>query len=444
MSDNKQASNALLKGVEHIVKAELEKAPIDKTYTAVIKTVKPENLYDVFMQGQLYYDVPSIFKGLTVNSTVKVKIPQGQYSLMYIEGQFNIDIAGGEGSTEQGLVDKQIIAEVKSHISNKTNPHNVTKTQIGLGSVDNTADTNKNVNSARKFTTPRTIAGTSFDGSANIDINYNNLTNKPHIADYTIEEIATTSGYLKTYQLKKDSTYIGAKINIPKDMVVQSGAVKVVEQINVPYAGAVVGDKYIDLVISNSSSSHIYIPVKDLVGVYIAGNHITISDKNVVSAIVDASLSSTSTNPVQNKIINSALGTKINTSMINNSSTGNVLWTAEKILSQIEQSKSIGYQYTGTVTANKVVDMAIPAITDFKTPNVEVLVFIDGAWQKAIHGIDYAYAFTSSTNLRVTFFNAGQYKVNYFFMVTGSFSNIITSSVTPTTQNSGDYWFQKI
>ena len=254
----------------------------------------------------------------------------------------------------------------------------------------------------------------------------------------------STSGYLKTYQLKKDSAYIGAKINIPKDMVVQSGTVKVVEQVNVPYAGAVVGDKYIDLIISNATSSHIYIPVKDLVDVYTAGSHITISDKNVVSAIVDASLSSTSTHPVQNKVVNSALNTKINSSMINNASSGNVLWTAEKILSQIEQSKSIGYQYTGTVTANKVVDMTIPAITDFKTPNVEVLVFIDGAWQKAIHGIDYVYAFTTSTNLRITFFNSGQYKVNYFFMATGSFPNIITSGATPTTQNSGDYWFQKI
>ena len=340
--------------------------------------------------------------------------------------------------------DKQTVADAKAHISNKNNPHSVTKAQVGLGSVDNTADSAKNVNSAKTLTTPRTIAGTSFDGSKNIDISYTNLTNKPHIAEYTIEEVATTSGYLKTYQLKKDTAYIGAKINIPKDMVVQSGTVKVVEKVNVPYQGAVVGDKYIDLVISNASSSHIYIPVKDLVDVYTAGDHITISDKNVISAIVDTSLSPTSTHPVQNKVVNSALSTKINTSMINNSSTGNVLWTAEKILSQIEQSKSIGYQYTGTVTQNKVVDMVIPAITDFKTPNVEVLVFIDNMWQKAIHGIDYVYAFTTNTNLRVTFFNAGQYKVNYFFMATGVFPNIITSDLEPATQNSGDYWLEVI
>lgn len=267
------------------------------------------------------------------------------------------------------------------------------------------------------------------------------IKNKP-VVDYTIEEVSATSGYLKTYQLKRGGSYVGAKINIPKDMVVQSGSVKTVTTENVPYQGAIVGDKYIDLVISNASSSHIYIPVKDLVDVYKAGNHITIDGNNNISVIVDSSLSTSSTHPVQNKAIKAELDKKINNSMINNSSTGNVLWTAEKILSEIEQSKSIGYQYNGTVTKNQVVDMTIPAITDFKTPNVEVLVYIKDTWQKAIHGIDYVYAFTTSTNLRVTFFEAGQYKVNYFFMATGKFPNFITDGQQPTAQNVGDYWFQ--
>lgn len=333
------------------------------------------------------------------------------------------------------------------------------------------------------------------------------------VPEYTIEEVSATSGYLKTYQLKKGSAYIGAKINIPKDMVVSSGSVKTVTETGVPYSGAVIGDKYIDLVIANSASSHIYIPVKDLVDVYTAGTSINISDANVISVVSDSSLSSSSMNPVQNKVIKSALdgklgttgnasnvtntftqastrtnltsGEKLSVSLgkimkwfvdlktvafsgsyndltnkpsslpanggnsdtvdnvhVNDNTTGNVLWTAEKIMSQIENSKSVGYQYTGTVEANEIVNMTIPAITDYKTPNVEVLVYINDTWQKAIHGIDYVYAFTSSTNLRVTFFNAGQYKVNYFFMASGSFPNFITSDEQPSTQNPGDYWFE--
>lgn len=333
------------------------------------------------------------------------------------------------------------------------------------------------------------------------------------VPEYTIEEVSATSGYLKTYQLKKGTSYVGAKINIPKDMVVSGGSVEVVEETDVPYEGAVIGDKYIDLIISNATSSHIYIPVKDLVDVYTAGTSISVSSSNVISVISDTSLSSTSVNPVQNKVIKSALdgklgttgnasnvtntftqastrtnltsGEKLSVSLgkimkwfadlktvafsgsyndltnkpsslpanggnsdtvdnvhVNDNTTGNVLWTAEKIMSQIENSKSVGYQYTGTVEANEIVNMTIPAITDYKTPNVEVLVYINDTWQKAIHGIDYVYAFTSSTNLRVTFFNSGQYKVNYFFMASGSFPNFITSDEQPSTQNPGDYWFE--
>lgn len=64
-----------------------------------------------------------------------------------------------------------------AHIARVDNPHGVTKAQVGLGLVDNTADANKNVLSATKWTTARTItlsgdvAGSaSMDGTANVSI----------------------------------------------------------------------------------------------------------------------------------------------------------------------------------------------------------------------------------------------------------------------------------
>jgi hypothetical protein len=57
---------------------------------------------------------------------------------------------------------------VATHIANTSNPHSVTKSQVGLGNVDNTSDSAKNVLSATKLTTARTINGTSFNGTANI------------------------------------------------------------------------------------------------------------------------------------------------------------------------------------------------------------------------------------------------------------------------------------
>ena len=40
------------------------------------------------------------------------------------------------------------IADLISHIGNKSNPHGVTKSQVGLGNVDNTTDLNKPISTA--------------------------------------------------------------------------------------------------------------------------------------------------------------------------------------------------------------------------------------------------------------------------------------------------------
>lgn len=67
-----------------------------------------------------------------------------------------------------------------------TNPHGTTKSDVGLGNADNTADTSKNVLSATKLTTARTINGVSFDGSANIAIT--DSTKEPVIASGTVSQ----------------------------------------------------------------------------------------------------------------------------------------------------------------------------------------------------------------------------------------------------------------
>lgn len=64
----------------------------------------------------------------------------------------------------------ELQTRLKSHADSTNNPHNVTKEQIGLSNVDNTADSNKNVLSATKLTTSRKINGTVFDGTADITV----------------------------------------------------------------------------------------------------------------------------------------------------------------------------------------------------------------------------------------------------------------------------------
>ena len=55
--------------------------------------------------------------------------------------------------------------------------------------------------SAATLTTARTIAGTSFNGSANIDINYNNLTNKPTIPTNT-NQLTNGSGFITSTDVR--------------------------------------------------------------------------------------------------------------------------------------------------------------------------------------------------------------------------------------------------
>lgn len=109
----------------------------------------------------------------------------------------------------------------------------------------------------------------------------------PDAAEYTIEKQATAeAGYLATYQLKKDGTQVGASINIPKDYLVKSADLLTVADAGQPYAGAKVGEKYIDFVINTKAdddASHVYLPVNDLVDVYKGGNGIEIDASNNVA-----------------------------------------------------------------------------------------------------------------------------------------------------------------
>lgn len=94
----------------------------------------------------------------------------------------------------------------------------------------------------------------------------------------TVEKQETAEdGYAATYVIKQLSGLAdGFKINIPKDFLVKSAELKTVETVNTPYAGASVGDKYIDFIINTKDSadvadeSHIYLAVKDLVDTYTA------------------------------------------------------------------------------------------------------------------------------------------------------------------------------
>lgn len=166
----------------------------------------------------------------------------------------------------------------------------------------------------------------------------------------TIEDGGTPelSSVLKSYVVKQGGVEVGT-IDIPKDFLVKSAEVKTVQTADVPYAGAVVGDKYIDLEINaktgGTEDSHIYIPIKDFFTPYKGGQTDTVSvdigDDNTISASVKAG-SITSALIADNAVVT----TKINDGAV----------TTAKIADSAVTESKIG---TGAVTTTKIGDDAV-------------------------------------------------------------------------------------
>lgn len=111
-------------------------------------------------------------------------------------------------------------------------------------------------------------------------------TDTPVPVEFSVEEQTTpNAGFEKTYKMKRiegeNVTYVGDDINIPTNAVLSGGTFKIVETAGVPYEGAEVGDPYVDLIIADAESSHIYIPMKGLVNTVSAGDGVSITNNTM-------------------------------------------------------------------------------------------------------------------------------------------------------------------
>lgn len=122
----------------------------------------------------------------------------------------------------------------------------------------------------------------TFNGSADVTADVDAaisaaITAEGH-PEYSIAKVATTTGYSATYQLTKDGTAVGTKIDIPKDMVVSKGEV-------VTYSSSGAWGKagtYIALTLANATSDTLYIPVDGLIEYVTSGST---ADSQVIVAI---------------------------------------------------------------------------------------------------------------------------------------------------------------
>lgn len=184
--------------------------------------------------------------------------------------------------------------------------------------------------------------------------------------DYTLtRETNAEEGFAASYQLYHGTVAVGDKINIPKDLVVETGDLKICEAENVPVEGLVEGEPYIDLLLANTDNQHIYIPVGDLVDIYTPGDGLTLTNNefavNTEDTAIVGPIADDSKKLVQSGVIKIALDNKVDK---NNAITGG-------------KKCKITFDSKGLVTAGEDLEAEdIPALDSAKVTTM-------GEYQKA-------------------------------------------------------------
>ena len=115
--------------------------------------------------------------------------------------------------------------------------------------------------------------------------------------EYSIVADSNPGAFSAVYHLTKDGKNVGSAINIPKDMVVQSGSVQTFESGALP-EGVTTPGTYIVLTLANATSDKLYIKVDDLIEYVTGGSgendaiqiNVTSDTHKVSASVKDGSL----------------------------------------------------------------------------------------------------------------------------------------------------------
>lgn len=120
--------------IQYMINTAIEKAPFDKVRNARIVSINEDGTNDILLNGYTYTSVPKLGNDVfAVNSTVRVLIPENQMTNMVILGSTMLKPSD------------QVFT-----VNGKTGDVVLTKTDLGLGNVDNTSDANKPVSTLQK------------------------------------------------------------------------------------------------------------------------------------------------------------------------------------------------------------------------------------------------------------------------------------------------------
>ena len=261
--------------------------------------------------------------------------------------------------TSSDTSDKNTVYGVKALAQSALNAANAAKTSAD-GKVASVSAGNNGISVGGTATAPTVGLKISSDSGNLAQIASDGL--KVVAPEYSITKDATAqSGFLATYHLTKDNVEVGTAINIPKDYLVKSAEVKVATGSDA--SGFPAGTTYIDFVVNtydttsgSGTESHIYLNVETLVKTHTAGNGISISDTNVISAkVVTANGLSVDSNGIKMAVASTSANGAMTSSMVTKLNGVDANATADTITLNGSKTKTPSfYAPTGAGTSGQI------------------------------------------------------------------------------------------
>lgn len=229
----------------------------------------------------------------------------------------------------------------------------------------------------------------------------------PEQTDYTVtcedsdHEATADAPAFKRHTLKQLGKTV-CTIDIPKELVVEEGSVKEVTEVNKPYTGAAVGDKYIELKITNQTDP-LYIPAKDLV------EYINVEDTATVDLTLDETHKLTAVVKISAEAGNSLVAKKdglyVNAPILPTSEDAAV---ANQYVTAVDQKDGKVTVSRKQISYNELADLpTIPGETDFGVLDITGIGAIDIGYGDGNQYPDINLVLDNSGNVKLSQTEAG-------------------------------------
>jgi hypothetical protein len=188
----------------------------------------------------------------------------------------NIAATDVQAAIEELDSEKASAASLTTHTSNTSNPHSVTKTQVGLGNVDNTSDADKPVSTAQqtaldaKVPTSRTVNGQALSANVTIPHSLNYFISGRYISSDTnqiaVSTVAISANTIRAYPIiiSRSLTIDEFRIEITTGVASTTARVSIYADNGSTYPGAIVSssdvatyDSSVATTVANTPSSNI-------------------------------------------------------------------------------------------------------------------------------------------------------------------------------------------